>query len=64
MGYWEVHYSFTDDHFLLVVTGVLSMGQLHNCDVYRITNVQFVSLKSAVSEFIDPRISEVDQKKN
>ncbi|VDN51595.1 unnamed protein product [Dracunculus medinensis] len=36
------------------------MGQLYGCDIYRITNVNFVPLKRP-SEFIDPRIIELQQ---
>uniref|UniRef100_A0A0N5A7W6 phosphoinositide 5-phosphatase n=1 Tax=Syphacia muris TaxID=451379 RepID=A0A0N5A7W6_9BILA len=50
-----------EDQFLLAVTGVLSMGQLYNCDIYKITMVQFISLKCAYSEFIDPRINELQR---
>lgn len=50
-----------DESFLLVVTGVLSMGQLHNSDIYRITMVQFVSLKSPSSDFIDSRVADLQR---
>ncbi|VDM27497.1 unnamed protein product, partial [Toxocara canis] len=43
IGIW--HFS-KDENFLLVVTGVLSVGQISNCDIYRVTAVQFVSLRA------------------
>lgn len=50
-----------DEPFLLAVTGVLSMGQLHGCDIYRITMVQFVSLKSSLPDPADSRIVDLQR---
>ena len=32
-------------HFLVMITGCGSVGKLHNCEIYRITNVAMISLR-------------------
>lgn len=47
------------DSYLILVTNVLSVGQLYNCDVYKVTNVQFLQLNREPSDLIDQRIADV-----
>uniref|UniRef100_A0A9J2P640 phosphoinositide 5-phosphatase n=1 Tax=Ascaris lumbricoides TaxID=6252 RepID=A0A9J2P640_ASCLU len=49
-----------EDSFLLVVTGVLSVGQINNCDIYRVSAVEFVPLR-APSEMVDPRVADLQR---
>lgn len=51
--------TFLDEAYLILVNGVFSVGKLHECDVYKIINVQFIPLQYEISEFLDPRIVEV-----
>uniref|UniRef100_A0A183C0F4 Phosphatidylinositol-3-phosphatase SAC1 n=1 Tax=Globodera pallida TaxID=36090 RepID=A0A183C0F4_GLOPA len=54
------------EHYLVLVKSVLSVGQLFNCDLHKITNVQFVPLHGAssqnqTSEQIDARVVEMQK---
>lgn len=49
-----------DESVLLAVTGVLSVGQLYGADILKITNVEFISLRTFGSvENVDSRIVDV-----
>ncbi|KAK0400060.1 hypothetical protein QR680_003335 [Steinernema hermaphroditum] len=47
--------------YLGVVTGVLTVGQLHGCDIYKVTNVQFLPLFCAPSYVNDTRIVDLQR---
>uniref|UniRef100_A0A915D7D6 phosphoinositide 5-phosphatase n=1 Tax=Ditylenchus dipsaci TaxID=166011 RepID=A0A915D7D6_9BILA len=50
------------DSYLIVVSGVFSVGQLYNCDVYKITAVQFIPLfREASQSVLDPRIVDLQR---
>ncbi|KAI6182586.1 Phosphoinositide 5-phosphatase [Aphelenchoides bicaudatus] len=51
----------SDEAYLILVNGVFSVGKLHECDVYKIINVQFIPLQYEISEFLDPRIVELQR---
>ncbi|VDK17407.1 unnamed protein product [Anisakis simplex] len=57
IGLWRFS---KDDNYLLVVTSVLSVGQINNCDIYRITSVQFVPLK-VPSQVVDSRVVDLQR---
>lgn len=49
-----------DEAVLVAVTGVLSVGQLYGADILKITNVEFISLRTFGSvENVDSRIIDV-----
>lgn len=48
-----------DDAFLVVVTGVLTVGNIFNNDIYRVIDVQFVPLSYEVPLSLDPRLIDV-----
>ncbi|KAI6241210.1 Phosphoinositide 5-phosphatase [Aphelenchoides fujianensis] len=50
-----------EEPYLILVTGVFSVGQLYDCDIYKVTNVVFIPLRWEVSEFLDPRIVELQR---
>ncbi len=51
------------DSYLVIVTGVLSVGKIRDADIYRVTGVQFLSmsrpLPTNIVEPIDERVAEV-----
>uniref|UniRef100_A0A914HAX0 phosphoinositide 5-phosphatase n=1 Tax=Globodera rostochiensis TaxID=31243 RepID=A0A914HAX0_GLORO len=61
-----IHRISAYEHYLVLVKSVLSVGQLFNCDLHKITNVQFVPLHGAssqnqTSEQIDARVVEMQK---
>ncbi|PAV77891.1 hypothetical protein WR25_05921 [Diploscapter pachys] len=51
-----------EEHFLIVVTGVLSVGQIYSSDILKVTNCECVSLmNNASAEDSDPRISDIQR---
>ncbi|KAF7636363.1 Integrin_alpha2 domain-containing protein [Meloidogyne graminicola] len=48
-----------DDDYLVLITGVLSVGQIYNSDIFKISNVKFVSLIRKENEPSDQRIIEI-----
>ncbi|KAI1721254.1 sacI homology domain-containing protein [Ditylenchus destructor] len=52
---------FEGDSYLILITGVFSVGQLYNCDVYKITNVKFISLTREPSDILDSRIVDLQR---
>ncbi|KAI6203085.1 Phosphoinositide 5-phosphatase [Aphelenchoides besseyi] len=50
-----------DEPYLILVTGVFSIGQLYDCDIYKITNVVFIPLCNEITEFLDARIVELQR---
>ena len=51
-----------DESVLVAVTGVLSVGQLYGADILKITNVEFISLRTFGSvENVDSRIVDVSR---
>lgn len=71
-GLWEFYASpkvsrpsstpVLDESFLLLVTGVVSVGQLYNNDIYRVTNTEFIPLRTfGTAENVDPRISDLQR---
>ncbi|CAB3409984.1 unnamed protein product [Caenorhabditis bovis] len=51
-----------DEAVLVAVTGVLSVGQLYGADILKITNVEFISLRTFASvESLDPRIADLQR---
>ncbi|KIH52857.1 hypothetical protein ANCDUO_17033 [Ancylostoma duodenale] len=49
-----------DEHVLVAVTGVLSVGQLYGADIVKITSCDFISLRTVGPvECTDPRIVEL-----
>lgn len=53
-----VHIRILEQEYLILVTSIFSVGQLHGSDIYKITGVQFIQLRQA-TEFVDNRIVEV-----
>lgn len=47
------------ESYLILVTGVFSVGQLYNCDICKVTNVQFISLNGEATDLFYPRIADV-----
>lgn len=55
-------YELSEESFLILVTGVLSVGQLYNNDIYRVTNTEFIPLRTfGVAENVDPRIPDLQR---
>ncbi|KAF7636354.1 SAC domain-containing protein [Meloidogyne graminicola] len=50
-----------DDDYLVLITGVLSVGQIYNSDIFKISNVKFVSLIRKENEPSDQRIIELQR---
>ncbi|KAK5972382.1 SAC domain-containing protein [Trichostrongylus colubriformis] len=51
-----------DEHVLVVVTGVLSVGQLYGADIVKIISCELISLRAVGSvEFLDPRIVDLQR---
>ncbi|CAI4229456.1 unnamed protein product [Auanema sp. JU1783] len=51
-----------EESLLVAVTGVLSVGQLYNADILKVTNCEFIPLKTVGNvEYIDPRISDLQR---
>ncbi|CAJ0579985.1 unnamed protein product, partial [Mesorhabditis spiculigera] len=51
-----------EESYLLTVKGVLSAGQLHNSDIYKITMTEFIPLRAiGLAENIDLRIPELQK---
>lgn len=46
--------------YLILISGVFSVGQLYNCDIYKIMNVQFILLNRDTIDVQDPRITDVN----
>ncbi|CAK5100943.1 unnamed protein product [Meloidogyne enterolobii] len=49
------------DDYLVLITGVLSVGQIYTSDIFKISNVKFVSLIRKESEPSDQRIIELQR---
>ncbi|KAK5967722.1 Synaptojanin-1 [Trichostrongylus colubriformis] len=50
------------EHVLVVVTGVLSVGQLYGADIVKIISCELISLRAVGSvEFLDPRIVDLQR---
>ncbi|CAD6195142.1 unnamed protein product [Caenorhabditis auriculariae] len=51
-----------DESVLVAVTGVLSVGQLHGADILKVTNVEFISLRTyGHAEAVDPRLIDLQR---
>ncbi|TMS38623.1 hypothetical protein L596_005308 [Steinernema carpocapsae] len=50
-----------EEGYLGVVTGVLTVGQLYGCDIFKVTNVQFLPLFCAPNEVNDVRITDLQR---